>query len=161
MGVAQPHKFKQLLHHRAADFPVHLLPGIIVAVDIPALLGFFQQLDVVAAGQQPDVIHLRNTGGEKLNRPGQQIGRVLVSQGGIVGAVDLVNIQIVIGRGVVNLFDVGAFGEQRLLGGVDFLLRHQIGHIHHADAVVGIQGGELPAGTDVQPVHQFLPLAGV
>ena len=45
-------------------------------------------------------------------------------------------------------------GEQVLLGLFDFLRGQQIGHIPHADAVMGVEGGILFARADSQPVDQ-------
>ena len=125
-----------------------------MTVNVPALPGFLHQVQVVSARQKTHVVDLGRAGGEKLDGPGHDVGIIIFPQGGVVGAVYLVDIQILVFRGGILFLHVGSPAVELLHGEIGLLLGEQIRRIHHPDAVVGVQGGKLVAGTDAEPVLQ-------
>ncbi|MNC17086.1 hypothetical protein D3C75_649520 [compost metagenome] len=89
----------------------------------------------------------------------QQVSLIVIAQRRVIRAIDLINIQVVVGFCTVNLFDIGPLAVQALPGHFRFLVSQQVLHIHHTNSVMRIQGGELLARTDLQPMCQPVHLA--
>ena len=130
-------------------------------VDVSPFLGLFKQFQVIASGEHSHIVNLRNAWAEELDCSGKQVCTVIFSQGGVVGAVDLVDIQIVVRFTVVDSFDIRPMVVEMLLGCLNLFVRQKAVDIHHADSIMGIECGVLVSGTDGKPVLQILGLVEV
>ena len=72
----------------------HFVRGVKVTVDVATDAGAGQQRHVVAPGQQAGVVDLGNPGGEELDGAGEQVVQVIAAKGVIVGAIDLVQVEV-------------------------------------------------------------------
>lgn len=62
IGAPETHERKEALHHGPFQLLFRFFQAVVVAVDVPAFLGFLQELQIVFSGQQANIIHLGNTG---------------------------------------------------------------------------------------------------
>ena len=69
--VAELGKRVQCLHHRTLQILVDLSRGIVMAIDIAAIVGLAQQLHVVLAGKRADIVDLRRPAGRTAPREPQ------------------------------------------------------------------------------------------
>ena len=159
--VAENQQTEQIFYDRTLDFLIDFIQAIVVTVDVAAFFAVLQQLQIVFAGQQADIIDLRNARREALDRPRQQIGGIIVAQSRIVGAVDLIDVQVVVGFRAVDPLQVGALFIKGFNSEIHFFLGKQILHVDDTDAVMRIQGRELVARADFQPVQEFFRFAAV
>ena len=78
---------------------VDLAEREVVAVDGAALAGPRDRVVVVLSGQQAHVVHLRDATREQLDRARCDVSVVIPIEGRVVGAVQLVHVDAVVGRG--------------------------------------------------------------
>ena len=62
-------------------------------VDRPAITGAGDGVVVVVAGEQPDVVDLRDAAGEQLDGPSCDVAVVVAVERGVVRAVELVDVE--------------------------------------------------------------------
>lgn len=92
IGIAHPQQDQLVLNHLLFQAPANVLPGEICAIDLlmPVLPRPLHGLVVVFPGEQVQIPDLGLSGHEQLDGPGQQHPAVILSQGAVVGGVDLV-----------------------------------------------------------------------
>ena len=168
--VAELGKRVQCLHHRTLQILVDLSRGIVMTIDIAAIVGLAQQLHVVLAGKRADIVDLRNARQEELHRASRNIVLIVASQRRIVGAVDLIQVKIGCGgtgSGLRFAVSVRMNGVHEI---VDILIRHEplertvqlIGtDVDHADAIMRVKHGDGIVRTDVGPMRDRLNVTGI
>src|SRR5690348_9784377 len=94
MRVPETNEPDQVLHHGFLQGLFDLPWRVEMPVDVAPDPRFCQQLHVIVAGEQADVIHLGNPRQKELDRTSEQIAEVIATHRIVKGAVDLVQIQI-------------------------------------------------------------------
>ena len=94
MDVAQTNQRAEVPDNQLFERDLQLVARVVVAVDVPPNAGAAEQLHVVTACEQTDVVDLWHAGREKLNRAREQIVAVDSRERVVEGAVDLVQIQV-------------------------------------------------------------------
>ena len=94
MRVPEPDELGEPLDDRSAEGRSDLLRSIVVAVDRATFTRSLDRRDVVLAGQQADVVDLRDASGEELDRPGREVPLVVAVERRVVGAVQLMDIDV-------------------------------------------------------------------
>ena len=92
VGVPETHQVKEPVDHRALEGRLHVIRRVVPAIDGPSLSRLLDRQVVVLASQKTDVVDLGDALREKLDRPGGEISLVVAIQGGVVRAVQLVDI---------------------------------------------------------------------
>ena len=73
---------------------VNIFRAIHAAVDIAAHARAFNQLQIVVAGKQSNVVHLRFTRHEELDSASDKVLRIVAPQRVVISGVDLIDVQI-------------------------------------------------------------------
>ena len=166
VAVAPADQLQQPLDHRLLQRKLDFGPVVAVAVDVAAGARAAQQRHVVATCQQPDVVHLRHTGDKELDHAGQQVRRLVACKRIQVGAVDLVEVQIVrrrtgggkaaaAGVGMNRLHQPVEFGGQQQPGTVLGVGIGRVGaDVDDADAIMGVEHGDGVVRAAGQPARQ-------
>src|SRR5690606_14037956 len=162
--VAEPNQVEQPLHDRTSRRAVDLVPFVVVPVDIASDVSPAEKLEIIAPREQPDVIDLRYARQEELNRPGEQILRIVCSKRIIERAVDLIEIEIPGGRACRSPAFPAAVDMNLLDERIELVVRDESGtavtimrigaDIEDADAVVRIEHGDGVRRTDFDPALQ-------
>ena len=74
--------------------PLHFVGRVVMTVDVAAVAGTGEERHVVAAGQQPDVVDLRNARQETLNGPRDKVLVISAAERVVERAVDLIGVEI-------------------------------------------------------------------
>ena len=100
MRVAQANELAEPAHHRGRERALDLLTRVVVPIDVAPDARAREQVHVVRAAEQPDVVDLRNAGQEELDRARCEIRLGVASTGVEVRAVDLIEVEVR-GRGAM------------------------------------------------------------
>ena len=135
-----------------------------MAVNIASHAGAAQQIHVVRANQQSDVVDLRYAWCEELQRSRDPILVIALSKRIVKSAIDLIQVEVVrSGAGSLMAFVVTALVD-RFHEPVDFFGREQSWnvaafsistHIQHTDTVMRVQHGHGIARPDRKPSLQM------
>ena len=141
--VAELGQGVQGLDHRAFEVFIDFGGGVVVAVDVAAVVGSAQQFHVVAAGERAHVVDLRHARQEELHGAGGQVVLVVAAEGRVVRGVDLIEVEVAgggTGGGLGFAVGVGMDGVDQV---VDVLVGHEAlegavelvgADVDHADA---------------------------
>ena len=167
--VAQAAQRVQRAHDRTVQVLVHLRGGVVVAVDVAPDMRAIEQVHVVATGERAHVVDLRDARQEELHGAGGQIVLVVAAERRIVGAVDLVEVQVRGGgagcgagfavRVAVDRADERVHvlvGDQSLQAAVELVGAD----VDHADAVMGVQHVDGVVRADAHPVRHRFHMSG-
>src|SRR5438128_698340 len=94
MRVAQFQERQRALDDGLAELLLHFIPPEVMTVDVAADARAGEERHVVAAGQQPDVVNLRDARQETLNGPRDEVLVVSPAERVIERAVDLIGVEI-------------------------------------------------------------------
>src|SRR5580698_6169305 len=171
MRIAETDQIQERTYYRGLEPLVQFGPGIVMTVDVTDFAGPWQQIQVVRPSQQTKVIDLGHSGSKELNGAGYQIIIVAAAQGFVIGAIYLIDVQIVgscpyrlEARTVAPL--VNRFHKI-----VDFFQRKQPGRavrtlsiwpdVDQSNSVVSIEHGDGVARSDFQPLLQAARCPGI
>src|SRR6185369_7706672 len=94
MHIPDPQQREQRLNDRTRQFLVQLIGLVMVPIDVAPDASAAEQLQVVAACEQTDVVDLRDSRHEALNRSRDEVLDVLAAERIVERAVDLRRIDI-------------------------------------------------------------------
>lgn len=94
MFVAEADQFQQVPGNRSGEGFLHFAPTVVVPIDVPTHRYLRQEIHIIAARQQTDVIDLGNARRKELNGTRNQIVTIISAQSIIIGAVDLIQIKV-------------------------------------------------------------------
>src|SRR5688572_24253282 len=95
MRVPEPDQVEERTHDGTLDFRMDFVAGVVMAIDVAPLPRAPQEFHVVGAGQQSDVVDLRDSRREELQRTGNAVFPVAAAERVIESAIDLRYVQIV------------------------------------------------------------------
>ena len=94
MGVAQLDQFGEAFDDGTVECLSQFVSGVVVSVDRSAVADPFDRGAVVLAGEQADVVDLRDAAGEQLDRAGGEVAVVVAVERRVVGAVQLMHVEL-------------------------------------------------------------------
>ena len=95
MRVTEPDQVEERPHCGTLDFRIDFVARVVVTIDVAPLLRPPKKFHVIGAGQQSDVVDLRDSRREELQRTGNPVFPVATAERVIESAIDLRYVQIV------------------------------------------------------------------
>jgi hypothetical protein len=102
MRVPEAQKAKKRLHDRARERLLQFVGRIIVAVDVAPNAGAAQEIRVIVACEQPDVVDLRDSWKAALNRARDQVLGIVTAERVVEVSSDAVPVEHRTCSGPVN-----------------------------------------------------------
>ena len=94
VSVAEPQQHQLGLNDRPRQRVLQLAASVVVAIDVAADAGAAKQLDIVAAGQQADIVDLRDPRHETLDGASDEVFRVTAAECVVERTVDLRRVHV-------------------------------------------------------------------
>ena len=169
MGVAEAQEREQSRDDRLLQRLLQFGRRVAVPVDVASFTGASQAFDVIRAGEQPDVVDLRDARHEALDGPRNEIFIVPPAQRIVERAVDLVRVDVARGVATGQAALTAAARVNRLDQRRDAVGRQQAGplagrvvaDVGNADAIVRIEDGHRVVRPELQPATQRRGVAGI
>ena len=96
MGTAEFHETQEALDDGFLNVLIDFFDAVVVAVDVTSVAGEFDEVRIVFSGEQADIVDLRDAGCEELDGTGGDVGVVVAVERGVVGAVDLIDVEVLV-----------------------------------------------------------------
>jgi len=94
VAIADSQQRDERFHDGLRQRCLELLGRVVMPVDVTTFARTAQQVEIVGAGQQPDVVDLRDSRQEALDRPRDQIFGITAAEGVLERAVDLGRVEV-------------------------------------------------------------------